>query len=285
MTEEQEIPKQVPVESSSETVQQDSIIPQSETQLADMEVHHHPDLHHKHKRWREYLAEFVMIFLAVTLGFFAESLREKIADDKKGKEFAKSLYHDLKEDREFLKGLIDYKTWRGQKADSLISILKRGTVKEYSNLMYYYHAIISGNLPFRPKDVTIQQMRNSGSLRYLNNPRIYNAISTYYWQVNFYIERENERSVKIPVDLTAKIFQATEFLSIAKVTPKIQDAVHMPEGNPQLLTDDKQTLNEYLLYVSIDKSANDLSKLLLIELVQKSLITLIDELQKEYVLE
>ncbi len=31
-----------------------------------MEVHHHPDLHHKPKKWKEYFLEFLMIFLAVT---------------------------------------------------------------------------------------------------------------------------------------------------------------------------------------------------------------------------
>ncbi len=48
-----------------------------------MEVHHHPDLHHKKKKFTEYLLEFLMIFLAVTLGFFAESLREGLADHAK----------------------------------------------------------------------------------------------------------------------------------------------------------------------------------------------------------
>jgi hypothetical protein len=36
-----------------------------------MEVHHPPDLHYDKRRFREYLLEFEMIFLAVTLGFFA----------------------------------------------------------------------------------------------------------------------------------------------------------------------------------------------------------------------
>ena len=34
-----------------------------------MEVHHHPDLHHKRKHFSEYVLEFFMIFLAVTMGF------------------------------------------------------------------------------------------------------------------------------------------------------------------------------------------------------------------------
>ena len=38
-----------------------------------MEVHHHS---HHLKKWKEYISEFLMLFAAVTLGFFAENLRE-----------------------------------------------------------------------------------------------------------------------------------------------------------------------------------------------------------------
>jgi hypothetical protein len=51
----------------------------------NMEVHHHPDLHHKAKPWKEYFLEFIMIFLAVTMGFFADNIREHIVDAKKKK--------------------------------------------------------------------------------------------------------------------------------------------------------------------------------------------------------
>ena len=40
-----------------------------------MEVHHPHHPTHK-KKWSEYIIEFVMLFTAVTLGFFAENLRE-----------------------------------------------------------------------------------------------------------------------------------------------------------------------------------------------------------------
>src|SRR6476661_7067685 len=63
-----------------------------------MEVHHHPDLHHKKKKFKEYFLEFLMIFLAVTLGFFAESYREHLSDRSKEKEYVASLSEDLKKD-------------------------------------------------------------------------------------------------------------------------------------------------------------------------------------------
>jgi hypothetical protein len=61
-----------------------------------MEVHHHPDLHHKRKQFREYFLEFLMIFLAVTMGFLAESLREHFGDKEKEREYVSSLVQNLK---------------------------------------------------------------------------------------------------------------------------------------------------------------------------------------------
>src|SRR6202161_4977391 len=64
----------------------------------NMEVHHHPDLHHKKKKFKEYFLEFLMIFLAVTMGFFAETIREHISENKQAKELANSLYQEVNAD-------------------------------------------------------------------------------------------------------------------------------------------------------------------------------------------
>ena len=39
-----------------------------------MEVHHHS---HHPKKWKEYITEFLMLFLAVSMGFLAENVREE----------------------------------------------------------------------------------------------------------------------------------------------------------------------------------------------------------------
>ena len=51
--------------------------------IETMEVHHHPEV--EKKGFKEYLLEGLMIFLAVTMGFFAESLREHIGDNNREK--------------------------------------------------------------------------------------------------------------------------------------------------------------------------------------------------------
>ena len=53
-----------------------------------MEVHHHAhnaDGHRGKKKWTHYLWEFLMLFLAVTLGFFVENQREHYIEHKREK--------------------------------------------------------------------------------------------------------------------------------------------------------------------------------------------------------
>jgi hypothetical protein len=65
----------IPTNNQSEN-RSDEIISTTDTdtitqnqEIENMEVHHHPDLHHKPKKWKEYFLEFLMIFLAVTRVF------------------------------------------------------------------------------------------------------------------------------------------------------------------------------------------------------------------------
>src|SRR5664279_2784041 len=83
----------------------DGIIPTTDTETIaqnqeteNMEVHHHPDVHHKPKKWKEYFLEFIMIFLAVTLGFFAENFREHRVEREKERHIIESLIGCLASD-------------------------------------------------------------------------------------------------------------------------------------------------------------------------------------------
>ena len=62
-----------------------------------MEVHHPHHPTHK-KKWSEYIIEFVMLFTAVTLGFFAENIREGIAEKHKTEELKRAIVYDLKKE-------------------------------------------------------------------------------------------------------------------------------------------------------------------------------------------
>ena len=134
-----------------------------------MEVHHHPDIHHKTKHFKEYFLEFLMIFLAVTLGFFAETFREIISENRQANELAKSLYQEVYADSVNVQKII---RMRLKKEDDLIYF--RNAVKD-SNLANppkrFYSAFawgffISTAIAFEPNDGVLNQLRNSGTLRY-----------------------------------------------------------------------------------------------------------------------
>src|SRR5215470_17399068 len=76
-----------------ETSNENATTNNSETE--NMEVHHHPDIHHGKKKWKEYFLEFVMIFLAVTMGFFAEQIRERHVEKERLHNYFRSMVLDI----------------------------------------------------------------------------------------------------------------------------------------------------------------------------------------------
>src|ERR1700755_520293 len=88
-----------------------------------MEVHHHP--HVEKKGFKEYFLEFLMIFLAVTLGFIAENFREDIGDNSKEKQYVNSLYDDMRQDSIRISATLGFASRQIQKIDSLIYIINQ----------------------------------------------------------------------------------------------------------------------------------------------------------------
>ncbi len=138
-----------------------------------MEVHHHS---HHPKKWKEYLTEFLMLFLAVTLGFLAENIREGYVE----KERAHELIIQLKSDIQNNIKLIDSVVARDQKL-----------VKEFDTAAVYLatNEFIDGDslyanispyvFRFLSKNDTYEQMKNSASLRYIKDSVLLNKILNY----------------------------------------------------------------------------------------------------------
>jgi len=81
-----------------------------------MEVHSHT--HSERKRWTHYLWEFLMLFLAVTLGFFVENQREHLVENKREIVYMNSFIEDLKLDTAQLNGLIELRKKRIKEMDT-----------------------------------------------------------------------------------------------------------------------------------------------------------------------
>src|SRR5260370_42096386 len=84
-----------------------------------MEVHHHPKA--ERKNFKEYFLEFLMIFLAVTMGFFAENIREHFANAETEKRNMEIIVNNLKDDTARIKMAIDFNEAKLKTLDTLLS--------------------------------------------------------------------------------------------------------------------------------------------------------------------
>jgi len=144
----------------------------------NMEVHHHPDLHHKKKNFKEYFLEFLMIFLAVTLGFFSENIREYSAEKSRAKEMAVSLINDLEKDTVEIDHAIYHMKYMVRNADTVMTELDKPRPMCNDTLLFRN---VEGLLHydfFDPTMGTYEQIKNSGALRYF--PQSIASKMTYY---------------------------------------------------------------------------------------------------------
>ena len=189
MTEEQNTPsneqKQKPV---SEEVQNDSVTEAAETKNKTMEVHHHPDV--GEKSLKGYILEGLMIFLAVTMGFIAENIREQITEHKNAKILAQSMLEDIKKDTASLHMVIAFSFQKLSVSDSILAIVHRPRDKWNDTNFYKNMSPILTSYPFISTDGTYAQMKTSGTLRFFNQSLV-NQMNAYDVQLKKTEYRDN----------------------------------------------------------------------------------------------
>ncbi len=143
-----------------------------------MEVHSHT--HTARKKWTHYLWEFLMLFLAVFCGFMAENQREHIVERQRAKQYAKSLLADLRLDTaELRQGLIQTQFIISSMDSLLVTTVTPATTDFIPGTFYYYNTVISNSYRIDWNKSTINQMVQSGNLRYFQSELV-NKISEYY---------------------------------------------------------------------------------------------------------
>ncbi len=144
-----------------------------------MEVHHHPEV--EKKGFKEYILEGLMIFLAVTMGFFAESLREHISNNEKGHEFIVSLMADLKKDTAGMNAYFIASSDRTADRKLLLTWLEQPIKDDAAFRAQFYRVAWStlGTNHMSFSDRIISQLKNSDNFRLITNRRIADAIMEY----------------------------------------------------------------------------------------------------------
>ena len=142
-----------------------------------MEVHHHP--HVERKRFKEYFLEFLMIFLAVTLGFFAENIREHFSNNEMANQLSRQVVQELKMDTAYLNSIIESQASQNTAADSLFSMLQNPidkidaiALERLTDSCFYITA-------FTPSSGAINSIKNKIDLKQFSSTRISDYINDY----------------------------------------------------------------------------------------------------------
>lgn len=186
-TQSENSPDEVPHTDDQETINQNQA-------AENMEVHKHSHHVMHKKKWGEYLLEFFMLFLAVFLGFVAENIRENISDRHKEKEYIRALIKDLKTDTsKIAQNQKGYKFYT-DKLDTLIFMNSFDSIDTgISGRIYMLLNVATGGFPdFIYTDGTIQQLKNAGGFRLIENKNAIDSIMAYDAEVKRALINEGE---------------------------------------------------------------------------------------------
>jgi hypothetical protein len=248
-----------------------------------MEVHAHS--HTSRKKWTHYLWEFLMLFLAVTLGFFVENQREHFVEHQREKQFVRSLFNDITADTVNLRKIIAARTRKELAFDSLSYLMNNDSSKYFTKLIYFYAISIARTLPYRfiPNDGTLQQLKNSGSLRLIRKRSVVDSISKYDMNVRNMLGQQSveEGLINSYRDASTRMFDALVF------DPMLDENVTVlgpPEGNPALQPYTRKELYEWNYRLYGIRALNKANRRDLRSLLQQA-NNLLNMLKEEYHLE
>jgi hypothetical protein len=251
----------------------------------EVHAHTHPASGGIRKKWTHYFWEFLMLFLAVFCGFLAENQREHYIEHQREKQFARSLFNDVKSDTVNIARIINARTMKERILDSLFFMMNSPNPGDFVKQVYPYAVIISRTLPYRfvPNDGTMQQLKNSGGLRLIRNRAVVDSISKYDIHVRNVLEQYAVEQSQIEHYRTAaaKIFDALVFRYMIDENAAV---VNPPPANSSFQSFTKRELYEwnYRTYglSGINKGTRRDMRLLLQQAANLLLI-----LKKEYHLE
>ena len=245
-----------------------------------MEVHHsHHHGGHQTKKWKEYITEFLMLFTAVTLGFFAENQREHYIEHLREKQYMQSLYEDLKKDTTELSTLKRLYTGQMNRIDTTIELFRAAEWNDSTlTKLYLLNLTVLGNRGLNLMERTSVQLQNAGGMRLIQNAKISDEIANYWhWQeyAKAYFATTEELKLKAR-ERSYFIFNQFFYNDISRY--KVKTA----KKGAQLMTYDKMVLMEYVNRLSHIKNSIKNQQLYQLDQILSSATVLLNDLKKEY---
>ncbi len=252
---------------------------ENNTNNQEMEVHVKHNSH-KESSIKLFLYEFFIIFLAVSLSFIVENIRERYIEHHKEMQYVKSLINDIQLDTAQLTSSINFNRKQLCGIDTLLREMDNPGSKKVVNYLYYYSFnYINGLKVFAPTDRTISQLKNAGGLRLIQSQTASNSIINYDSKAQLIVSFDN----KCFDLLFALIKQQQDLLNFKVRKTKDLNNV-LANSNLKLLTGDSKRIDVYYNGVNYFGDVRRHYNEALIELKRQATQLLVT-LKKEYKLE
>lgn len=217
-----------------------------------------------------------MLFLAVFCGFLAENQREHIVEHQREKKFARRLLSDLRQDSIFFEIRIKQLEVR-QKAHKRFQKTMTNEIRATDS------AVMRGFVPllWRTSNdfttATYNQMKTSGSLRYIDNDSLTTTLQKYYDVLLARVSRDFDGADKFFADYI--ISYMTKHFRFQDFKPSDGSLPHI-----KLLNRSAESDQELINIMGVWATSCD-TQLDLLRPAQEQMLGLIKMIKKEYHLE
>ena len=131
-----------------------------------------------------------MLFLAVTMGFIVENIREQYVESHRAHELVIPLMEDIRNDTTALNTLIAIRENQNKVLDTIRDIMNADEWKQGSKKLYSLFTIYVRRQEFQNRNTTIDQLKNSGYLRYFKDQKLVSLIQKYVIDMQLVKDRQ-----------------------------------------------------------------------------------------------
>jgi len=196
------------------------------------------------------------LFLAVTLGFFAENVREHQIEKHREISYLKNVHEDLQLDIKNIENVMSQNTVRLQAMDTLFQAINNKTITNED--VYYYIRNLALRATFESSHVGLDQIKSAGGLRMIKNPDIISGIQEYERTLDALEKLENvrERTLEQARFKMAAVFEPTiSYEMLVNQGQGIMRFNRPKKANP-ILQENKQAVKELLNLVTFGLNSN-----------------------------
>lgn len=145
------------------------------------------------KRWRKYFFEFILIFLAVFLGFLADNIREEYFERQQAVELARSFYEELKNDSIAATLRVEGRIKKEKAIEYMVTFFRDSSLTTSSKdlaVNFLWATTVRTPVIFTPRTVVLEQLKSSGSIRYFKSNELQKLVGDLSIAIDYIIERQ-----------------------------------------------------------------------------------------------